>query len=63
MAAGLTDHCWSVRELLSVRLPPSPPQWPPIKGGRAAPRIIPFKLRPRRRVIVRICTVSHVSTI
>ncbi len=26
MAAGLTDHCWSVHELLSMRLPPERPK-------------------------------------
>jgi transposase-like protein/IS1 family transposase len=33
MAAGITDHCWSVKELLSYRVPLSP--WrPPKKRGR-----------------------------
>ena len=33
MAAGLTDHCWSVRELLSYHVPP--PCWtPPKQRGR-----------------------------
>jgi hypothetical protein len=33
MAAGLTDHCWSVRELLSFHVPP--PRWtPPAQRGR-----------------------------
>jgi len=33
MAAGITDHCWSVRELLSYHVPP--PSWtPPTKRGR-----------------------------
>jgi transposase-like protein len=33
MAAGITDHCWSVHELLSYRVPP--PQWtPPKQRGR-----------------------------
>jgi len=33
MAAGITDHCWSVRELLSFHVPPSP--WtPPKRRGR-----------------------------
>lgn len=33
MAAGLTDHCWSVRELLSFHVPP--PRWtPPKQRGR-----------------------------
>ena len=33
MASGLTDHCWSVKELLSYRVPP--PRWqPPKRRGR-----------------------------
>ena len=33
LAAGLTDHCWSVKELLSYRVPP--PRWqPPKRRGR-----------------------------
>jgi transposase-like protein len=33
MAAGLTDHCWSVHELLSFHVPPS--RWtPPKRRGR-----------------------------
>jgi transposase-like protein len=33
MAAGLTDHCWSVLELLTWRVPP--PRWrPPSRRGR-----------------------------
>ncbi len=33
MAAGLTDHCWTVRELLGYRVPP--PRWaPPKQRGR-----------------------------
>src|SRR5688572_25577274 len=33
MAAGLTDHCWSLQELLSFKVPP--PQWkPPKRRGR-----------------------------
>lgn len=33
MAAGLTEHCWSVKELLWYRVPP--PRWrPPRKRGR-----------------------------
>lgn len=33
MAAGLTDHCWSVKELLSFPVPP--PRWkPPKRRGR-----------------------------
>lgn len=35
MAAGLTDHCWSVKELLSYRVPPS--RWrPPRRRGRVS---------------------------
>jgi transposase-like protein len=33
MAAGITDHCWSVQELLSFHVPP--PRWtPPTQRGR-----------------------------
>jgi transposase-like protein len=33
MAAGITDHCWSVRELLAYHVPP--PRWtPPKQRGR-----------------------------
>lgn len=33
MAAGITDHCWSVQELLSYHVPP--PRWtPPTQRGR-----------------------------
>jgi transposase-like protein/IS1 family transposase len=33
MASGITDHCWSVRELLSYHVPP--PRWmPPKQRGR-----------------------------
>jgi len=33
MAAGITDHCWTVRELLSFHVPP--PRWtPPKRRGR-----------------------------
>ena len=33
MAAGLTDHCWSVEELLWYRV--APPRWqPPKRRGR-----------------------------
>jgi hypothetical protein len=39
MASGLTDHCWSVHELLSFRIPP-PPFAPPKRLGR------PPKIRP-----------------
>ena len=33
MAAGITDHCWTVQELLSFHVPP--PRWtPPTQRGR-----------------------------
>ena len=33
MAAGITDHCWTTRELLSFHVPP--PRWtPPVRRGR-----------------------------
>ncbi len=35
MAAGITDHCWSVRELLSYHVAPSPWQ-PPKRRGRVS---------------------------
>lgn len=39
MAAGLTDHCWSVRELLEYRVPP--PRWlPPKKRGRKSRELL-----------------------
>lgn len=35
MAAGITDHCWTIRELLSFHVPPS--RWaPPKRRGRPA---------------------------
>jgi len=35
MAAGITDHCWPVQELLSFHVPP--PRWaPPLQRGRPA---------------------------
>src|SRR5438309_4957552 len=35
MAAGITDHCWTVQELLSFHVPP--PRWtPPKQRGRPA---------------------------
>ncbi len=35
MAAGITDHCWSVKELLSYRV--RPPRWrPPKRRGRVS---------------------------
>ena len=33
MAAGITDHCWSVQELLVYHVPP-PPWTPPKRRGR-----------------------------
>ena len=52
MAAGLTDHRWTVHELLSYRVAPRP--WePPKRRGRKPkePPSIPWKLRPHRRVL------------
>jgi transposase-like protein len=53
MAAGLTDHPWTVNELLHYRVPP-PPWVPPRRRGRPpkVPRAIPWVLRPRRVVFV-----------
>ena len=33
MATGITDHCWTVRELLSFHVPPPP--WMPTQAARA----------------------------
>jgi hypothetical protein len=47
MAAGITDHCWSVRELLSHHVPP--PRWaPPKQRGRPS--------RALQRLIERWCS-------
>jgi hypothetical protein len=46
MAAGLTDHRWSVSELLHYRVAPPPPRW----DRRRKPP--PWKLRPHRVVTV-----------
>ena len=46
MAAGITDHCWSVRELLSFHVPP--PRWtPPTQRGRPSHAL--------KRLIARWC--------
>jgi len=46
MAAGITDHCWSVRELLSYHVPP--PRWtPPKQRGRPSHAL--------KRLIARWC--------
>jgi hypothetical protein len=38
MAAGLTDHCWSVEELLTFHVPP--PRWiPPKQRGRPSRKL------------------------
>jgi hypothetical protein len=38
MAAGITDHCWTVQELLSFPVPP--PRWtPPKQRGRRSPAL------------------------
>src|SRR2546425_6711255 len=40
MASGLTDHCWSIQELLSYRV--APPAWiAPKRRGRPAKRTEP----------------------
>jgi transposase-like protein len=36
MAAGITDHCWTVQELLWRRVPP--PRWEPPNSAGGAPR-------------------------
>jgi hypothetical protein len=52
MAAGLTDHCWSVWELLHYRSPP-PPWEPKRRRGRrpVRPRMIRWVLRPHRVIL------------
>jgi hypothetical protein len=46
MATGITDHCWTVRELLSFHVPP--PRWtPPKQRGRRS--------RALQRLIARWC--------
>ena len=52
MAAGLTDHCWSVAELLHYRIPP-PPWEPPRRRGRQPrrPRVIRWVRRPQRVIL------------
>ena len=46
MAAGITDHCWSVQELLSYHVPP--PRWtPPTQRGRPSHAL--------KRLITRWC--------
>ena len=46
MAAGITDHCWSVHELLSYHVPP--PRWtPPKQRGRPSHAL--------KRLITRWC--------
>jgi transposase-like protein/IS1 family transposase len=47
MAAGITDHCWSVRELLSLHVPP-PPWSPPKRRGRPS--------RVLQRVVAQWCS-------
>jgi len=37
MAAGLTDHVWSIRELLSYRIAPLPWVAPPKRGRPKKP--------------------------
>ncbi len=51
MAAGLTDHCWSVSEWLHHRIPP-PPWAAPQRPGRKpkVPRVWRWALRPHRVV-------------
>jgi transposase-like protein len=46
MAAGITDHCWTVRELLAFHVPP--PRWtPPVRRGRRSQAL--------QRVMTRWC--------
>ena len=51
MAAGITDHCWSVHELLTYRVPPTP--WtPPKQRGRPSQAL--------KRLIERWCVETTV---
>ena len=52
MAAGLTEHGWSVWELLHYRVAP-PPWQPPRRRGRRPqqPRVIRWVLRPHRVIL------------
>lgn len=43
MAAGITDHLWSVHEVLSFRVPP-PPYVPPRRRGRPPKQVPAFAL-------------------
>jgi hypothetical protein len=45
MASGLTDHVWSVRELLTVRIPP--PAWIAPKRGKRASILASTGKKPR----------------
>src|SRR5204862_6116738 len=46
MAAGITDHCWTIQELLSFHVPP--PRWtPPKQRGRPSHAL--------KRLIARWC--------
>lgn len=47
MAASLTDHVWSLEELLRFPVPPPPLPPPPRKRGRQ-PKVVPLVLRKRR---------------
>lgn len=50
MAAGLTDHCWSIAELLSYRI--APPAWvAPKRRGRPRTRPSSVASSPRRAVL------------
>jgi transposase-like protein/IS1 family transposase len=44
MATGVTDHCWTIRELLSFKVPP-PPVVPPTRRGRP-PKIRALSVHP-----------------
>jgi transposase-like protein len=45
MTGGLTDHCWTIRELLSLKVPP-PPFVPPKRRGRP-PKFRALSLHPQ----------------
>jgi hypothetical protein len=60
MASGLTDHCWSIQELLSYRLAPAPWMAPKRRGRPAKQTEPPERSQPssnqpsRRRPLLRL---------
>jgi IS1 family transposase len=64
MASGLTDHVWSVFELLSYKVAPPPFQLPLEKRGRGRPRIRPLRdpAVPKRPYVRRLKEVPCSTT-